>query len=198
MKCQYNATASTAGRRGALRNAVAPRARTPPIKCTPCAPVSKYKNELDGLLDKYTPAAASCFQAIPCPARNAAPSAVEIHHQRRKAAVACSRRAFLAISTVRLDITNTAVLSQKIRGSAVGVQSNETPRRTIKALEKAMNTMVMPIIASQTPVKFVRIAVSSDRPWKESPQPPPDGGDGGRMGGSAINVLDINLLRNRR
>ena len=63
------------------------------------------------------------------------------------------RKARRADSTVRLDITNTAELSQKMRGNSVVRQSSATPRRTIRALVKAMNTMVMPPMASHTPIK---------------------------------------------
>src|ERR1035438_9055485 len=153
MKCQYSEIASTPARLGVRRSAMAKNAITPPTRCNPCAPLSKYKNELLGLVDRYTPAAANCRQASTCPPKNATPNAVLIHHHWRNVASKPLRSAFLADSTVRLDITSSPEFSHKTRGKAVGCQSNETPRRTIKALVKAMKTMVMPIIASQTPSK---------------------------------------------
>src|ERR1039458_551807 len=140
MKCQYNEIASTPARLGVRRSATAKKAITPPTRCNPCAPLNKYKNELLGLVEINTPAAANCRQAITCPPKNATPNAVLIHHRWRKLLNRPRFKARRADSTVKLDITSSAEFSHRMRGNAVGCQSNETPRRTIKALVKAMNT----------------------------------------------------------
>ena len=79
MKCQYHAVISTAIRRASTglcsKEALDAHinAIIPPAKCTACAIVNRYANELLGFVDIRNPRVCSSPHASHCPMRNAKP-----------------------------------------------------------------------------------------------------------------------------
>src|ERR1035438_3975699 len=87
MKCQYQAVTSTTMRRPSIGrcsrevSAAHSKAIIPPARCTACAAVSKYTNELFGLVSTKKPRAFNSPHAIHCPTRNPKPNRTVNHRQ---------------------------------------------------------------------------------------------------------------------
>src|SRR5690348_10239281 len=115
------------------------------------------------------------------PIRNAIPSPVATLHHRLKLLRSPFFKARREKSSTMLEASRTAVLTHRIGGFGMLVQSSESPRRTTIALVKAANTMVLAASSTNSPVNDAR----RDDPRPSGPPPPPHprsiGGGGGPL-----------------
>src|SRR2546422_868278 len=138
----------------------------PPSRCTACTQVSRKKKELLGLVATYMPASFSCRHARYCPHKNSTPSSVAAIQYRLKAPRRPARSERRASSITPLEATSTAVLSHRMPGMGVLIQSFDSPRLTKNALLNAAKNMML--AASRT----IRPVIEARRDAPRPPKPP--------------------------